>query len=304
MIDIFMATYNGGPYIIEQVKSIISQTYTDWLLFIHDDGSKDDTIEKIQSIQDKRIVLINDGICFGDSTKNFLHLVTNYSTSDYFCFSDQDDVWESNKLEVSLACIKQNELDKPDRPVCIGTDLKVVDSHLGVINESFYNYSKILENSDFYSLLLENSFTGCTMMMNKSVVRYLKMASVDVDSIIQHDWFVALICSSDGTAKQLEKQTVLYRQHMSNTIGAKRFSIANYVSLKSIVKYYHKITRLRVKIIKQLYLVERCIDVETNKKVINTYLESIGIKRKAFMISNRMNRSAIGVKSFVKLMFY
>lgn len=39
-VAICMATYNGEKYIAEQIDSIVKQTYTDWLLFIRDDGSK------------------------------------------------------------------------------------------------------------------------------------------------------------------------------------------------------------------------------------------------------------------------
>ena len=42
-IAILMATYNGGEYLREQINSIINQTIDDWTLYIHDDGSSDDT---------------------------------------------------------------------------------------------------------------------------------------------------------------------------------------------------------------------------------------------------------------------
>ena len=46
MIAIIMGTYNGEKYIKEQIASILTQDYTDWKLFIFDDGSKDNT-EKV-----------------------------------------------------------------------------------------------------------------------------------------------------------------------------------------------------------------------------------------------------------------
>ena len=42
-IAILMATYNGGEYLREQINSIINQTIDDWTLYIHDDGSSDNT---------------------------------------------------------------------------------------------------------------------------------------------------------------------------------------------------------------------------------------------------------------------
>lgn len=44
-IDILMATYNGAKFIASQIRSLQNQTFTDWKLLIHDDGSTDGTIE-------------------------------------------------------------------------------------------------------------------------------------------------------------------------------------------------------------------------------------------------------------------
>lgn len=44
-IDILMATYNGGEYIAAQIRSLQNQTFSDWHLIVHDDGSTDDTLK-------------------------------------------------------------------------------------------------------------------------------------------------------------------------------------------------------------------------------------------------------------------
>ena len=62
MIDILMATYNGEAFVEEQVRSIINQSYPDWRLLVHDDGSNDGTWAILQQLsqEDSRIVLIED----------------------------------------------------------------------------------------------------------------------------------------------------------------------------------------------------------------------------------------------------
>ena len=42
-VNILMSTYNGQQFLAEQIRSIQEQTYTDWTLFIRDDGSSDRT---------------------------------------------------------------------------------------------------------------------------------------------------------------------------------------------------------------------------------------------------------------------
>ena len=52
-IAILMATYNGEKYICQQIDSILSQTCKDWELYIHDDGSTDNTIAAVESYVEK-----------------------------------------------------------------------------------------------------------------------------------------------------------------------------------------------------------------------------------------------------------
>ena len=45
---ILLATYNGEKFLREQLDSLLQQTYSDWTLYIHDDGSTDSTKEIIK----------------------------------------------------------------------------------------------------------------------------------------------------------------------------------------------------------------------------------------------------------------
>ena len=108
MVDILMATYNGEAFVEEQVRSIMAQSFTNWRLLIHDDGSTDQTIAIIQQLQqeDSRIVLINDNVCNLGVARNFIHLVT-YATARYCMFCDQDDIWLPNKVETMIRAISE-----------------------------------------------------------------------------------------------------------------------------------------------------------------------------------------------------
>ena len=47
-VAILLATYNGGQYLAEQLDSLFSQSYNDFTIYIHDDGSKDDTLQILE----------------------------------------------------------------------------------------------------------------------------------------------------------------------------------------------------------------------------------------------------------------
>lgn len=305
MLDILMATYNGEKYIQQQIESIINQNYSDWNLYIHDDGSSDKTIEIIKQIKDSRIHLVEDNIHFGNSSLNFLHLVKTCATNDYFFFVDQDDFWLPIKIEKTLSLIKQIENGDKSIPICVGTDLKVVDSELNMINESFYELSKMLDNADFNSLLIENDFTGCTMCMNKSVIPYLKKISEsDYSKIIQHDWLISLICAADGKISQLAEPTMLYRQHQNNVVGANGFSATKMFQFSTLKNRLSKIKKLKKQVFNQLELTKSLIKNEDDKFLIEKYISTSGLKHKFFMIKNKIIRSKKTVKSLVKLFLY
>jgi glycosyltransferase involved in cell wall biosynthesis len=111
MVDILMATYNGEKYIRQQLDSILSQTYEQWLLYIRDDGSTDNTVEIINNYIKKypdKIILINDEkkglgakLNFGETMK--------FSKNDYTMFVDQDDVWMNYKISKSLDIMEKQE---------------------------------------------------------------------------------------------------------------------------------------------------------------------------------------------------
>lgn len=74
-VAIMMATYNGDRFLVEQIDSILSQTYRNWTLFIRDDGSTDSTVDIIDNYVKRypdRVFAINDpSLKGGGSKENF-----------------------------------------------------------------------------------------------------------------------------------------------------------------------------------------------------------------------------------------
>lgn len=223
-VAICMATYNGGKYIGQQIESIIHQTYSDWRLFIRDDGSNDNTIDVIREYAvtlGEKIVLINDGKQSTKSSKgnfaNALSWITSYYDFKYYMFCDQDDVWLDDKIEKSLRAIQQAEKEN-DEPILLHTDLKVVDAQLNVLGESFVKYRALNPDvRDVNHLLIQNNITGCTMMWNQKLNELIDISS---ECVAMHDWWFSLTAACFGKIIYLNEPTILYRQHSANVVGA------------------------------------------------------------------------------------
>lgn len=92
-----MPIYNAGHFLRLAVKSILNQTYTNWELFIIDDGSTDSALETISDITDPRIHIIKDGRNLGLAMR--LNQAIDLSRGKYFARMDQDDVSFPERFE-------------------------------------------------------------------------------------------------------------------------------------------------------------------------------------------------------------
>lgn len=105
-VQVVMSTYNGEKYLKEQIDSILSQEGVDVRLYIRDDGSSDRTTDILASYQEHKNVKIEKGNNLGFA-KSFLTALDECDEADYYAFSDQDDVWEKDKLSTAVQLIQE-----------------------------------------------------------------------------------------------------------------------------------------------------------------------------------------------------
>ena len=220
MIAILLCTYNGEKYLSEQLDSLLSQTYKDFEVFIHDDGSTDATMSVITKYVDlypNIIHVVEDSITHRGAAKSFFYLLGEIE-ADYYMFCDQDDVWLPFKIEHTFLKMKNFEKAHQNCPLLIHTDLHVCDSNLNIVHNSFWEYRHLLVDvcKSFKYLCFGNIVTGCTMMINQKAKNVVFPYS---DETYIHDYWIALKVAKCGFIDNLKEQTILYRQHGDNTAG-------------------------------------------------------------------------------------
>ncbi len=235
MVDILLATFNGEKYLREQLDSLLDQTYQKIRILIHDDGSSDGTVDIIKEYVSNfpsKISFIDDGSFFGDPARNFAHLIKQ-STADYIMFSDQDDVWNSDKVRVMLGAMKVAEKRYRDDekktygalPLLVFSDYELVDVDLNPIKVDEKKLEVAKHYTTFNRLIVQNYVSGCTMMINRAAA--LLFGEYD-DRMDMHDWWIALYVSAMGRVMHLPSKLMKYRQHSENTVGAKNIKSFKY----------------------------------------------------------------------------
>jgi glycosyltransferase involved in cell wall biosynthesis len=230
-VSILLSTYNGVQYLKKQLDSLYTQTYSDIEIIARDDKSSDHTIEILKSYG-INLLMTKENLGAKGSFAELLNYAIVNSESEYFMFCDQDDVWKNDKIKKTLAKMHEMEKQFEDTPLLVHTDLEVVDEKLNIINSSFMDFQKIdAMKNEFHNLLIQNTITGCTVMINRKLAQKCLVIS---DGSIMHDWWIGLVASKFGKIGYIDEATIKYRQHTSNTIGAKGFDIS--FVLKSISK--------------------------------------------------------------------
>jgi len=213
---ILIATYNGGPFLGEQLCSLEAQSEADWILVARDDLSTDATSIILDQFaarsRPRRLVRLVSGPARLGALGNFLTLLKHAPPAHSYAFCDQDDVWLPEKLSRAvhalasepedlpvLYCARQQIVDGALRELCLSPDL---------------NRRPSLQNA-----LVQNIATGCTIVMNEAARRAVLAAQPPSGTL--HDWWSYLVVTAVGGHVVFDPHPViLYRQHGANAVGA------------------------------------------------------------------------------------
>lgn len=211
-IDILLATYNGAAYIVQQIHSLQTQTYTQWRLLIHDDGSSDNTLAFVTQMaaSDSRIQLIEDKIRLHSASENFMYLL-QFSDADFTICCDQDDIWFENKLEVLYDAIR-NRNQKIPQAVYGNGYMFYCDTGI-VSGRSVLMPPERLQDV----LFLNGGIQGCAILFNKK----MRQLCLDrPDYVCMHDHLFTLVALTFGEFTYVDRYLMLYRRHAHTVTDA------------------------------------------------------------------------------------
>lgn len=217
-----MATYNGAKYIKEQLESLAKQTILPFELVICDDGSTDDTVQIINELSTK----LPFDVHLHENKEN-LHFTGNFLKAASICcgdaiaFCDQDDLWESKKIETCANALKREQAD------LIIHEGRVIDSTGRLTNiriPDLSNDQQYLNRAPF-----DRVSKGFAMVVRRQIIEDL-MSHWDWDEYrrfkrihgcpLGHDLFIYAWCYGRKKISLIRNELVLYRVHGGNATAS------------------------------------------------------------------------------------
>lgn len=214
-----MCTFNGAPFLQEQLQSIAAQSRLPDELVVCDDQSTDESVEAIREFARRAPfpvrVSINESRL--GATKNFEKAI-GLCRGEIIALSDQDDIWHTEKLNRLSEVLEQN--------VHVGavfSNAKMIDHEsrplAGTLWSSFLfnsNERKKFERGKGLRVLLKHgTVTGATMAFRnrfRDLVLPIPAAQV-------HDHWIAVLIASVSQLLPIERTLMNYRRHLTQQIG-------------------------------------------------------------------------------------
>ncbi len=216
LVSVVIPSYNHERYIGKAVQSVLASSVEQLEVIVVDDGSADDSVQIVKSIQDPRIRVL-------EQTNKGAHAAINrgveMAAGEWVAILNSDDKFHTNKLERHLAIHGQYpELEaSASRARYISqtgepfAEDGYLASHYEGMKEVYFR-----SNSIFASLLVANHLVTTSSLFIK------RDAFIEIGGFLPlryvHDWFMFLTLAMRGRFFIIEEDLVDYRRHPANTI--------------------------------------------------------------------------------------
>ncbi len=107
LISIILPVYNSEKYLQEAIESILNQSHKNFELLIMEDGSTDDSIKILNSIEDERVKIYLSENNLGQA--NQLNKGISISKGDFIAIMHADDIMYKDKLQKQLNFLAENK---------------------------------------------------------------------------------------------------------------------------------------------------------------------------------------------------
>lgn len=201
LVSIALCTYNGAGFLRQQLDTLVSQSYQNLEIVAVDDCSSDDTFlilgEYAQKHPNFRIYQNEQNLGF---TGNFERTV-KLCKGGLIALCDQDDLWDSQKIELQVNAIGDN--------VLIYHDSEFIHEDGTPMEKKMSDVLNLYRGDRPEVFLFFNCVSGHSILMKRELID----AALPLEKGYFHDWWLAYVATNIGKIDFLPQTLVKYRQH-------------------------------------------------------------------------------------------
>lgn len=229
-IAILMSTYNGEKYINEQLESILmQQVNAEITVYIRDDGSKDKTVQIITDWAAKLNIVFFKENNVGPANSFWKLFALKEIEADYYAFCDQDDIWDSNKLQMGMEA-----LNGINEEALWCSNCRIIDQYGAILVDKMYEY---VPDFSIISQFVCGTTQGCAMMINNRLRK--NILQNDIKEIPMHDFVIMTYAIARGKILYEQNPTFSYRVHNNNVVAKEGKNIIQQIH-DSFSKWFSK----------------------------------------------------------------
>ncbi|NTV50325.1 MAG: glycosyltransferase [Geobacteraceae bacterium] len=197
-VSVIIPMYNSSVFILETITSVFNQDYNNMEVIVVNDGSTDDSADKVISKFNEKVKLINTANHGVSSARNTGILA---ATGDYIAFIDSDDVWAANKIGKQIRSLENDE--------SIGvsyTDRQLIDKNSQFVST---NKRKHYEGYILNNILISNFICLSSVLVRKEC--FEQCGYFDTKLTVSEDYDLWIRISSKFKFVFLDEKLVYYR---------------------------------------------------------------------------------------------
>lgn len=224
LVTVIIASYNHGQYIEESIRSVLNQTYKNIELLVIDDGSSDDSVERISALQKEHgfyfKVQKNQGL------SSTLNDAISVSKGRFIAPFGSDDVMLAERIALQVA----HMATAPDAGICAG-NIEKINAQGQVKERQRVRPARRLNFDDMF-LATQPGPPAPTLLFRREALE--KVGGFD-PKIRLEDLYIALKITRAGYfIDVLQPVLAQYRTHDTNTYKNLRFMIDNVLTTYSV----------------------------------------------------------------------
>jgi alpha-1,3-rhamnosyltransferase len=247
LVTVIIASYNHGPYIEQSILSVLNQTYPHIELLVVDDGSSDDSVERIRRLQREHgfdfQVQENQGL------PRTLNAAIARAKGSLIAPFGSDDIMLPERIATQVAYME----GKPEVGICVG-NIELIDADGNFFPEKYQKREVPFRRMDFDDLFMERKPypPAPTMLIRHEALE--RVGGFDPDIRLEDLLIQLKITDAGYFIDGLSVLMARYRKHANNTYKNHRFMIDSILRSYALYSDHPHYDEVRYKFLNSMFL--------------------------------------------------